>query len=63
MSVNDFVKKYYDVIFRVFAAVALSAITAAFIFAFRSGWLPYASDGDAFDTVYAIEESGLVSEE
>lgn len=57
MAVAEFVKKYYNCIIRVLAAVALSAITAAFILAFRAGVLPHAEDGDAFDTVYALEEN------
>lgn len=57
MAIAEFVKKYYNSIIRVLAAVALSALMAAFILAFRAGVLPYAEAGDAFDTVYAIEES------
>jgi hypothetical protein len=55
MTTNEFIKRNYYVILRVLAAVALSAVTAAFIWAFKNGWLPYAEDGNAFDTVYAIE--------
>ena len=57
VKIFDFIQKHYNVIFRIFGAIALSAVMAAFILAFRSGWLPYAEDGDAFDTIYAIEES------
>ena len=53
MTFGSFIKKYYGVIMRVFAGVALAALTAAFIFAFKSGWLPYSEAGDAFDTIYA----------
>ena len=56
LTVNEFVKKRFDAIIRILAAVALSALMAAFILAFRAGVLPHAQDGDAFDTVYAIEE-------
>ena len=57
MQILDFIKKYYNVIFAVFSAFVLCALMAAFILAFRSGWLPYSEDGDAFDTIYAIEQS------
>ncbi len=55
MTFDSFIKKYYGVFMRIFATVALAAVTAAFIFAFKNGWLPYSEDGNAFDTVYAIE--------
>ncbi len=32
-------------------------LLAAFISAFKNGKLPHASDGDAFDSIYAIGES------
>jgi hypothetical protein len=57
VELNAFVKKYFDTIVRVLAAIALSALMAAFILAFNSGKLPYSEHGDAFDTVYAYEES------
>lgn len=50
-------KKHFNIIIRVLAAVALSALMAAFILAFRANLLPYAEDGNAFDTVYAYEEN------
>ncbi len=56
MTLDVFMKKYKNCLFRVLASVAIGALAAAFIFAFREGMLPYAEDGDAFDTVYAIEE-------
>lgn len=57
MKKRSFLNKYSGVFIRAGVAVALCALMAAFILAFRSGLLPYASDGDAFDTIYAIEES------
>lgn len=57
MAVNEFVKKYFDSITRVLAAIALSALMAAFILAFRAGVLPHSEDGNAFDTIYAIEDA------
>ncbi len=56
MTAMDFVKKYRENIMRLLAAVALSALVGAFIVAFRSGVLPHSADGDAFDTIYAVEE-------
>ncbi len=57
MELSVFVKKHFQSIIRVLAAVALSALMAAFILAFNSGKLPHAEDGNAFDTVYAYEMS------
>ena len=57
MQILDFIKKYYNIIFSIFSAFVLCMLVAAFIFAFRSGWLPYSEDGDAFDTIYAIDQS------
>lgn len=57
MKNRSFLTEYSGVLFRAGVALALCALMAAFILAFRSGLLPYASDGDAFDTIYAIEES------
>lgn len=57
MKKRSFPAEYSGVLLRVGVASALCALIAAFILAFRSGLLPYASDGDAFDTIYAIEES------
>ena len=48
-------KKHYDTVMRVIGAIALAALMAAFILAFRANSLPHAEDGDAFDTVYAVE--------
>ena len=53
---NEFVKKHYDKIVCVLAALALSALTAAFIIAFNEGKLPHVEDGNAFDTVYAFAD-------
>lgn len=53
----EFIKKHFNTVFAVFAALVLSALMLAFILAFRAGLLPYTSDGDAFDTIYAIEET------
>ena len=44
--------------FRIFGAAVLCALIGALMLAFRYGLLPYASDGDAFDTVYAFGEAG-----
>ncbi|MBQ9847826.1 MAG: hypothetical protein IJO64_02055 [Clostridia bacterium] len=57
MKKRSLLTEYSGVLLRAGVAVALCALMAAFILAFRSGLLPYASDGDAFDTIYAIEES------
>lgn len=56
MDVGLFVKKYFQSIVRVLAAIALSALMAAFILAFKAGKLPHAEDGNAFDTVYAYQQ-------
>ncbi len=56
MAIVVFIKKHSEHIKRFFAALALSALMAAFILAFRQGMLPFAEDGDAFDTIYAVEE-------
>lgn len=57
MGAAGFIKKHTEDIFCVLAAAALCSVIAAFIIAFRSGMLPYSSDGDAFDTVYAVEST------
>ena len=57
--IAEFVQKHFNLIVRVLAALALSAITAAFILAFENGLLPYSEDGDEFDTVYAIESTDV----
>ena len=56
MNMQEFVKKHFDKIVCLLAAIALSALTAAFILAFRAGSLPHSEDGDAFDTIYAVEQ-------
>ena len=54
---KSFAKKYYDTFLRIFSALMLSALTLLLIYAFGQGWLPYSEDGDAFSTIYAIEET------
>ena len=56
MTLDVFIKRYKNCIFRVLASVAICALMAAFVFAFREGMLPYSEDGNAFDTVYALEK-------
>ncbi len=56
MSTEEFFKKHSRIIFSVFAAIVLSALMFVFVLLFRAGVLPYSSDGDAFDTIYAIEQ-------
>ena len=51
-----FLRKHIDAAIRITAAFALCALTVAYVFAFRGGKLPHSADGDAFDTVYAIEQ-------
>lgn len=53
-----FLKKHKSSVIRIFGAAVLCALVAALIVAFRYGLLPYAEDGDAFDTVYAVDVSG-----
>jgi hypothetical protein len=57
MTLKEFAEKHYENILRGLAALLLSVIVGAFIFAFNSGVLPHSEDGDAFDTIYAAEES------
>ena len=57
MSILMFLRKHIDVAIRITAALALCALTVAFIFAFKGDKLPHASDGDAFDTIYALQQS------
>lgn len=56
MSVLRFVKKHKDNVVRAVAAVLICGLSALLIIAFRNGKLPHASDGDAFDTIYALEQ-------
>ena len=60
-SINDKVKEHIDDAIRITAALSLCALMAAFILAFRGGKLPHASDGDAFDTIYALEQTESAS--
>ena len=55
MNEKSFVERHFQKIIRVLAAVALSALAAAFILAFRAGTLPHAEDGNAFDTLYEYQ--------
>ncbi len=57
MHISAFFKKYKDDVFRVLGAALLCVLVALFIVAFRRDMLPYASDGDAFDTVYALDDA------
>ena len=57
MTLREFAEKHYENILRGLVALLLSVIVGAFIFAFNSGVLPHSEDGDAFDTIYAVEES------
>ena len=57
MTFRRFAEKHYENILRVVVALTLGLIVGAFIWAFSSGVLPHQEDGDAFDTIYAIEES------
>jgi len=52
-----YIKNHLDIVFGIFAALVLSALVAVFIFAFRKGILPHSEDGNAFDTIYALEQS------
>ena len=66
MQVIDFLKNHKKEVVRVSFAFLLSAVAAVFVYAFGKGALPYSEDGDAFDTIYAIEENpeeNLESEE
>ncbi len=57
-----YIKRHSDIVFGIFAALVLSALVAVFIFAFRKGVPPHAEDGNAFDTIYALEQSEEVIE-
>ena len=57
MSVSVFLKKYKKDLIRARCALLLCAVAAVFVYAFGEGKLPYAEDGDAFDTIYGIEEN------
>ena len=57
MAVWSFVRKYREELLCIFVAVALCSLVAALIVAFDSGVLPYSDDGDAFDTIYALNSS------
>lgn len=57
MTFRKFAEKHYENILRGLAALLLALAAGAFIFAFESGVLPHSEDGDAFDTIYAVEES------
>ena len=58
MSFLLFLRKHIDAAIRITAAVVLCALAVAYIFAFRGDKLPHSDDGDAFDTIYAIEDRG-----
>lgn len=58
VDLTAFLKKHTSAFVRVFGAAVLCALIGALMLAFRYGFLPYASDGDAFDTVYAFGEAG-----
>ena len=62
MNKNLFLKKYFQPLVRACAALMLTAVTLLLIYAFERGWLPYSEDGDAFDTVYAIESEEISAE-
>ncbi len=53
----DLIKKHFDRIVQALGLLLLCALVAALIAAFRGDMLPFASDGDAFDTIYAVAES------
>ena len=57
MAVNGFLKKYKKDLIRAVCALVLCTLAALFVFAFGKGYLPYSEDGDAFDTIYAVEEN------
>lgn len=59
----EFVKKHFDRIVQALGLVLLCALTAALIAAFRGDLLPFAADGDAFDTIYAAAGSDDTTEE
>ena len=50
-----FLRKHIDAAIRITAAVLLFALAAAYLFLFRGNKLPHASNGDAFDTIYALD--------
>ncbi len=56
MTVSNFLKKYKKDLVRAACALLLCAVAAVFVYAFGKGYLPYSEDGDAFDTIYAVEE-------
>ena len=55
MNKKSFAERHYQTFVRIFAAVMLSAAMLLLIYAFVMEWLPYVKDGNAFDTIYAIE--------
>ncbi len=61
MNIQKFAEKHYENILRGLAALLLAVVVGAFILAFNKGILPHSEDGDAFDTIYAVEESQSVS--
>jgi hypothetical protein len=56
VSALEFCKKHQDDIIRLGSALVICALMAVLIAMFRGGALPHAEDGDAFDTIYAIEQ-------
>ena len=57
MQVINFLQKHKKDVVRVVCAIALCAVAAVFVYAFGKGVLPYSEDGDAFDTIYAVENN------
>lgn len=53
----EFIKKHFDLVIQCIGLLLVSALTFALVAAFRADLLPFASDGNAFDTVYAVEDT------
>ena len=56
-----YLKEHKDDAIRIGVSLLIGVVMTAFILAFRGGNLPHSSDGDAFDTIYALEQSGSAS--
>ena len=56
MTVLKYLKKHKSDVVRIVGAILLAGVAALYIWAFKAGKLPHAEDGDAFDTIYGLEQ-------
>ena len=61
MTALEFIRKHKDDAIRIIAGAFMCGLVVLLMCALKNGDLPHAADGDAFESIYAIDDSQQTS--